>query len=122
MGLLSHTFVIISRLVEFVGRVDRVNGNRLCAKSERMASLERVALRLTRGNDPEERVLSTSLYLPARARLRSGVLLSVVMSEKHRSFRPRQAFSRSKVENRDVVAVIEDTAGQMERFVAKITS
>jgi len=34
-GITFLLFAIILRLVEFVGRVDRVNGNRLCAKSQR---------------------------------------------------------------------------------------
>jgi len=89
---------IVRSLVEFLYVVG-LNGNRLCAKSW-MASLERRSLRLTRGNDPEDRnVLSLSLSLSRSRREivceRIGAF-SVVIPKKHRSFRFRRAFSTAQ--------------------------
>lgn len=68
MGLL---FAIISRLVEFLGRVDRVNGVTGCVPSHGDGKpRESRSSRLTRGNDPEDQnAVSLSLSLPLEREL-----------------------------------------------------
>lgn len=86
--------------------------NRSCAKSW-IASNESRS-RLTRGNDPEDRNA-----LPARARLRSGVL-PVVMPKEAPKFPLSTSALESQSGGSETSPWLRIHRGQMERFVAKI--
>jgi hypothetical protein len=97
---------IVPRLVEFLYVVG-VNGNRLCAKS-RMASLKRCSPRLTRGNDPEDRITSSlSLGLGEKSFARGSGLSRSLCQRSTEVSAFDEPFLESRVQNRDD-AVVED--------------